>query len=107
MKFADGFQSLMNAFALFRDCLHDDRMMRYSFDFALQTIGSGQVRLVDHEHVGDIHDTCFHCLHIVAHARHEYDDGDIGEPGDVHLVLADTDGFDENHVETGRVHEQG
>ena len=55
--------------------------------------GPVAVRLVDHEDVRTPHDPGLQRLHLVARPRHQRDDGNVGHPDDVDLVLADADGF--------------
>ncbi len=74
-----------------------------ALNLALQPIGARLIGFVDDEHVGDLHDTGFDRLHVVAHAGHQHHHGDVGEPGDLHFILADADGFDEHHVAAGGV----
>ena len=66
-------------------------------------IGAFVVRLVDHEDVGDLHDAGLERLHLVAGARHQRHDRDVGGAHDVHLVLADADGLDQHDVLAGGV----
>ena len=74
------------------------RQRLQSANFPLHSLGAFAVALVDHEDVGDLHDAGFDGLHIVAHARHQNDDGDIGQAHDVHFILPDSDGFDHDQV---------
>src|SRR5450759_1295409 len=70
-------------------------------------VGAGVIGLVDDEDIGDLHDAGFDGLDIVAHAGDEDDDGDLGEGGDLDFVLADADGFDDDVIPAGGVHEAG
>ena len=54
------------------------------------------VGLVDHEHVGDLHQPGLVGLHAVAPARVDDDDGGVGLAGDLDLDLTDADRLDEH-----------
>ena len=54
------------------------------------------VGLVDHEHVGDLHQPGLAGLHRVAPAGVDDDHARVGPAGDVHLHLADADGLDDD-----------
>ena len=69
-------------------------------------IGALAIGLVDDEDVGDLHDAGLERLHLVAGARHERDDRDVGGADDVDFVLADADGLDEDDVLAGGVEDQ-
>ena len=76
--------------------IRDQRLQ--AVDFLLDAVGAVAVGFVDDEDVGDFHHAGFEALHVVAHAGNEHDNGDVGEAGDLDFVLADADGFDEQHV---------
>ena len=63
-----------------------------------EPVGAFAVRLVDDEDVGDFHDAGLERLHFVAGARHERHDRHVGGADDVHFVLADADGLDDDDV---------
>ena len=69
-------------------------------------IGAVAIALVDHEDVGDLHDAGLERLHVVAGARHQHDDRDVGGADDVDFVLADADGFDDHEALAGGVEHQ-
>ena len=54
------------------------------------------VGLVDHEHVGDLHQAGLVGLHRVAPARVDDDDGGVGLAGDLDLDLPDADRLDDD-----------
>ena len=61
------------------------------------------IGLVDHEHVGDLHQAGLVRLHAVAPARIDDDDGGVGLAGDLDLDLPDSDRLDEDQVAADRV----
>src|ERR1035437_3899410 len=65
------------------------------------------IALVDDEDIGDLHDAGFDGLDIVAHAGDQDHYGDLGDGGDLDLVLTDADGFDDDVIPAGGVHEVG
>src|ERR1019366_2042514 len=68
------------------------------FDLPLHPLGTVAVRLVDDENVGDLHDARLDRLHIVAHARYEHHDGDVGKLHDIDFILSDPDGFHHHKI---------
>ena len=76
-------------------------------NLALDPLRAFAVALVDHEHIGDLHDSCFDGLHIVAHARHKNDDGDIRQPHNIDFVLSHADRLNQDTVAAGRVKDGG
>jgi hypothetical protein len=76
-------------------------------DFLLDAVGAFAVGLVDDEDVGDFHDAGFEALDVVAHAGDEDDDGDVGEACNFDFILADADGFDEDHVFAAGFEDEG
>ena len=80
----------------------------HRFDRRGHPIGAFAIRLVDHEDVGDFHDPGLERLHVVAGARHQSHDRDVGGADNVDLVLADADGLDNHDVlAAGVEHERG
>ena len=75
---------------------HSQRLQ--SADFPLHALGAFAIALVDHENVGDLHDAGLDGLHIVAHARHQNDNRDIGQAHDVDFVLSNSDRLDHHQV---------
>ena len=71
-----------------------------------QAVGALAVGLVDDEDVGDLHDAGLDRLHVVAGAGHEHDDRDVRRADDVHFVLADADGLDDDDVLARGVEDQ-
>ena len=67
-------------------------------DFMLDAVGSFTVGFVHDEDVGDFHEAGLEALDVVTHAGDEDDESDVGEAGDLDFILADADGFDEEHV---------
>src|SRR5690606_28246121 len=65
--------------------------------------GAVPVRLVHHEHIGDLEDARLHRLDRVAHAGREQYQGGVGEVHDVYFALAHTDRLDQDHVTAGAV----
>ena len=77
----------------------------HGLQFLLDTVGAGLVGFVDGEDVGDFHDAGFDGLHVVTHTGDEDDDGDLREAGDFDFVLAYADGFNDDVVAAGGVHQ--
>src|ERR1039458_5620073 len=65
------------------------------------------IALVDDEDIGDLHDAGLDGLDIVAHAGDQDHYGDLGDGGNFDLVLTDADGFDDDVIPAGGVHEAG
>src|SRR5687767_1674775 len=72
-----------------------------------ESVGALSVRLIDHENVRDLHDAGLERLYLVAAARREHDDADIGGADDIDLTLTDADSFDENHIRARGVQDLG
>ena len=66
-------------------------------------IGTVAVGLVDDEDVGNLHDPGLERLDVIAGARHEHDQGDIGGADDVHFVLPHAHGLNDDHRLARRV----
>ncbi len=81
-----------------RDCIDSQ--------FFFQTVCARKIGFVDDKHVRDFHDTGLDRLHIVAKPRYEHNDRHIGNCGDIHFILTDTDRLDQDRVETGRIEEK-
>ena len=64
-------------------------------------LGVWPVRLVHHEHVGDLEHARLRRLDGVAHARHDEHDGTVRGRGDLHLGLADADRLDQDDLVAG------
>ena len=79
-----------------RDAQHGGHLL-------LHAIGAGTVRLVDHEHVGDLHHSCLEGLNVVAHAGDEQQGGGIGQARDLDFVLAHAHSLDQHHLAAGRL----
>ena len=76
------------------------------FDRRRRAVGAFAIGLVDDEDVGDLHDAGLERLHVVAGARHQRDDRDVGGADDVDFVLADADGLDDDDVLAGGVEDE-
>ncbi len=73
----------------------------HTFVFALGHSSPGQVfaiGLIDHNGVGQFHNTLFDTLQIVACAGENYQHKEINHIADGGLRLAYTDGFHQNHI---------
>ena len=66
---------------------------------------SGQVRLVDHEDIGDLEDAGLDDLDGVAARRRRDHHGGVGRLHDLELGLADTDGLEQASIAAGRIEE--
>ena len=111
-KAPDGIDQRRDAAAVRRNGLDDRRppfagpiglQRQVGFDRRHQPVGSLTVGLVHHEHVGNLHDAGLERLDLVAGARHECHDRDVRRADDVHFVLTDADGLDDDDVFAGRV----
>ena len=70
-------------------------------------IGAFPIGLVDHEDIGDLHDAGLQGLHLIAGAGHERHNRHIRGAHDVHFVLPDSDGLNDDDVVPGRVEDDG
>jgi hypothetical protein len=64
------------------------------------------IRLVDDDHVRDLHDACLQRLDRVAGPRHQNQNDRVAVIDDVDLRLADADRLDEDVVLAGGVHQE-
>jgi hypothetical protein len=87
----DGFQNL--GFACARN------QSQHLADFADRAFGSLVIRLVHHEHIGDLHHAGFNCLDVVTHSGHEHDGDDIRYARDFDFILTNTDRLDQDVIE--------
>ena len=77
--------------------------LEHLLEVAAGLVGALAVGLVDHEHVGDLHQAGLVGLHAVTPARVDHDDGGVGLAGDLDLHLADADGLDQDPPPADRV----
>ncbi len=77
------------------------RQAQHGLQFTLHAVCAGLIGLVDHEHVGDLHDACLDGLHVVAHAGHQHHHGHLRQSGDLHFVLPHADGLDQHVIAAG------
>ena len=63
-------------------------------------IGAGQVRLVDHENVGDFQDSRLECLDVVTRPRRTHNDSCRRDASDLYFRLTGTDRLDDHIIET-------
>src|SRR5664280_992144 len=77
----------------------------FGVKFLFHAVGAGAIALVDDEDVGDLHDAGLDGLHIVAHAGDQHHNRDLRHGGDLDFVLPDADGFDDDVIPAGGVHE--
>src|SRR5450759_4547159 len=96
-----------DAFAFGGHGVEDGAVEAFGVEFQRHAVGAGVIALVDDEDIGDLHDAGFDGLDIVAHTGDEDDDSDLGDGGDLDSVLAGADGFDDDVVAAGGVHEAG
>jgi hypothetical protein len=61
--------------------------MQHQLQFARDLLRALPVRLVEHEHVTDLEQSCLDGLDVIPQPRHHHDDGRMGERDDVDLVL--------------------
>ena len=99
-----------------RNRLHDRRppfpgavglQRQVPLDRRHEPIGPFAIGLVHHEDVGDLHDAGLERLHIVAGAGHQRHDRHVGRADDVHFVLSDADGLDDDDVLARRIEHEG
>ena len=64
------------------------------------------VELVDHDHVGDLHDPGLERLDGVARAGHQYEQDQIGDPDHLDVALSRAHGLEQDHLASGRVEQQ-
>ena len=76
---------------------------QHALNLALHPLGSGLVRLVDHEDVRDLHDAGLDGLHIVAHAGHQHDHGHLRHARDLDFILAHAHRFDDDEISARRI----
>jgi hypothetical protein len=70
--------------------------------------GFVEVGLVEHDHIGQFDDALLDRLQVVASVRQLQQHEHVGHAGHRSFRLADTDGFDDDHVEAGRLaHQHG
>src|SRR5579872_1182423 len=75
-------------------------------EFLLDTGRARVVGFVDHEDVGDLEDAGFDCLHVIAHAGGQYDQGNFRDGRDFYFILAYAHGLDDDVIHAGRVEEE-
>ena len=64
------------------------------------------IRLVDRDHVGNLHDPRLQRLHRVARARHQHEEDGVGDADHLDLALPRADGLEEHEVLARRVEEE-
>jgi alkylhydroperoxidase family enzyme len=64
-----------------------------------------QVRLVDHQHVGNLQHAGLHRLHVVAHVGRIHHDAHVGDLGDFRFGLAGADRLQDHDLAAGSVHD--
>ncbi len=84
---------------------HRKRLQRANLTF--HELSAFAVTFINDENVGDLHDSGFDGLHIVAHAGDEDHNGDIGHAHYVNFILADANGFNHDEVAAGGVEHSG
>lgn len=76
-------------------------------EMVYKKIGARAVALIDHENISDFQQSGLHRLNIVAAFRRQYHQGRVGEAGDLDLVLAHSDGLDDDGIEWGNFQQIG
>src|SRR5439155_15220670 len=71
-----------------------------------EPVRAGDVGLVDHQNVGNLEDARLDSLDVVAQIWHTHDQRRIGRAGNLHLILAHADGFDDDHILAKGVQQQ-
>ena len=101
---------LRHAFAVDGGCLqhrnffgHRGADRKRADELLHRLLGARPVGLVDDDHVGNFKEARFHRLDVVAESWRRDDDADIGDFGDVDLVLSRADRFEQHDVEAGAV----
>jgi hypothetical protein len=77
--------------------------VEHLLEIATGLVDSFAIGLVDHEDVGDLHETGLVGLHRITPTRIYDDDRGVGLAGDLDFDLSDTNGLDENPQATDRV----
>ena len=106
-RFVNGGDQFGDAFAFGGHGAQDGAGEAFGVEFQLHAVGAGVIALVDDEDIGDLHDAGLDGLHIVAHAGDQHDYGHLRDGGDLDLVLPDADGFDDDVIPAGGVHQAG
>jgi len=70
-------------------------------------VAARAIAFVEHEHLGDFHQTRFRCLNLVSGFRSQHHDGRICRLGNVQLALPDTDGLEQDDIEGCSVEDIG
>ena len=100
-------QGFLHAFAFVRHGAHDDRIARHVLHFAFEAIRTGEVRLIEDENVGDLHDTRLERLHFVAEPGGQQDHHHRRQARDFRFVLTDTHSLDQDGVKAGGIEKDG
>ena len=74
-----------------------------AFEVLQRPLRALAVGLVDHQHVGDLEQSRFHRLDVVAEAGRRYDHAHVGDLGDVDIGLAGADRLEQDDVLAGGV----
>ena len=72
------------------------RHVQHALEVAGRVVGAGPVGLVDHEHVGDLHEAGLAGLHGIAPPGGDHDHGRVGLGHDVDLHLPDPDRLEDH-----------
>ena len=79
--------------------------VQHGGQFAHELRGAVAVRLVDHEDIGDLHDSGLDRLDLVAHPRDEDDDDRMGVVDDLHLLLPGPHGLHHDDLFPHDIHD--
>src|SRR5882672_5168483 len=79
---------------------------KHGMELLFQAVRSFAVSFIEHKDVRDFHKAGFHALNVVTEAWNHNDDNAVGEANNIHFVLANTNGFDEDLFFAGGVEDE-
>src|SRR5919198_3283877 len=105
--FLDRVHQQMNSLVLEGRGRHDVKTFVSKQDFELlnHLLCARKIRLVDCQHVSDFREPSLHSLNLIAHPGNQYNHNRMGQSGDLHLVLSDSYGLNEDHLFSRRIEE--
>src|SRR6185369_4409371 len=101
----DCLHQFMDAFAFGSNSAEDGAIEALGVEFQFHALRAGTIGLVDHEDIGDLHDSGLDRLHIVTHARDKHHYGYLRDGSNLDFVLPDADRLDDDVIPASRVHQ--